>query len=54
MPGNRHRGCSDHSGIGKAFVLGSQDNQVNGSILSHLDNLFGGISPTNNLLETAP
>jgi len=26
--------CSDHSGIGKAFVLGSQDNQVNGLILS--------------------
>ena len=34
MPGNPHRGCSDHSGIGKAFVLGSQDNQVNGLILS--------------------
>jgi len=34
MPCHPYGRCSDHSGIGKAFVLGSQDNQVNGLILS--------------------
>jgi hypothetical protein len=54
MPGNPDRGCSNHSRIGKAFVLSPQNDQVAGLVLGYLDNLFGCISPPDYFPETTP